>query len=258
MPFVATPDARIYYEREGFGPRLLVISGSGSDMRFHPNALDWPLKADFEVVGYDQRGLGRSDAALPDRQPEMADFAADALALADHLGWDRFRLLGISFGGMVAQEVAIRAGRRIERLALVCTSAGGGGGSSYPLHELYQLEDEARMSRSVALIDTRTATDPKLEALLRAWTSNPQTPSTGMMRQMEARRHHDTWDRLSSLRVPTIVASGRYDGIAPPANGEALANRIKDSKLEIFEGGHAFLNQDPRAFPAVTQFLLDD
>ncbi len=66
----------------------------------------------------------------------MADLAHEALQLADHIGWDTFMVLGVSFGGMVAQELAVTSPERVRRLALVCTSSGGPGGSSYPLHTL--------------------------------------------------------------------------------------------------------------------------
>ena len=75
----------------------------------------------------------------------MADFADDAAALLDAVGWDDCLVLGISFGGMVAQEVAIRHPERVRRLVLACTSAGGEGGASYPLHELVDLSPEERV-----------------------------------------------------------------------------------------------------------------
>ena len=68
---------------------------------------------------------------------------------------------------------------------------------------------------------------------------------------MEARRHHDVWDRLDRIAGPTLVASGRYDGIAPPANGEAIASRVPGAELRLYEGGHAFFGQDPAAFPEI-------
>ena len=77
----------------------------------------------------------------------------------------------------------------------------------------------------------------------------------GAALQLEARRHHDTWDRLGTIGCPTLVCGGRYDGIAPPANSERLASRIPGAELALFEGGHGFLWQDPAAFPRILGFL---
>ena len=186
----------------------------------------------------------------------MADFAADALALADHLSWQRFALIGISFGGMVAQELAIAAPERVTRMVLACTSSGGAGGSSAPLHEVLSLPQAQRAQRLIGLVDARTATDP----LLRAQVSERLAavlvdPDEGARRQLEARRHHDTFERLGQVTVPTLVAAGRHDELAPLANSRALAAAIAGARLEVFEGGHAFLDQDPRAWPAVSAFL---
>ena len=76
-----------------------------------------------------------------------------------------------------------------------------------------------------------------------------------MRRLGEARRHHDTWDRLSGLVIPTMVAAGRYDGIAPLANSEALAARIPGAELAVFDGSHGFFAQDANAWPAMIAFL---
>jgi pimeloyl-ACP methyl ester carboxylesterase len=73
--------------------------------------------------------------------------------------------------------------------------------------------------------------------------------------QLEARSHHDVYDRLGNITCPTFVASGRYDGIAPPANGEAIAARVPNAELHLYEGGHAFFAQDRQAFPDIISFL---
>jgi len=73
--------------------------------------------------------------------------------------------------------------------------------------------------------------------------------------QMEARSHHDVYDRLAKITCPTFVASGRYDGIAPLANGEAIAAQIPGSELHVYEGGHMFVAQDRAAFPEILEFL---
>jgi pimeloyl-ACP methyl ester carboxylesterase len=82
-------------------------------------------------------------------------------------------------------------------------------------------------------------------------------PTPGLLRQLEARRLHDTFDRLPEITATTLVAAGRYDGIAPLANSEAIAARIPGARLEVFEGGHAFFFEDADAWPAIAKFLLE-
>jgi 3-oxoadipate enol-lactonase len=243
--------------RGGEGPTLLVINGTGSDLRNQPNALAWPISDRFDIVTYDHRCLGRSEQYDTDYQPNMADFAEDALALCDQQGIDTSSILGISFGGMVAQEVAIRAGDRISKLILCCTSSGGAGGASYPLHELYA--QGVGLDERVHLWDTRAATDEKVAAQLQRMfagrIAQPDEPPPGLLKQVEARRLHDTFARLGAIAAPTLIAYGRFDGVAPPANSEALAAGIGDATLAPFEGGHMFLWQDPAAWPAIAEFL---
>ena len=182
----------------------------------------------------------------------MADFADDAAALLDALGWDDCLVLGFSFGGMVAQEVAIRHPERVRRLVLACTSAGGAGGASYPLHELIDLGPEERSAQRMELIDTRwdeawRRANPDMVALLsermgsraRARAAPPIRASP----PAEARAAHDTASRLGAITCPTLVCGGRFDGIAPPANSEFLAREIPGARLEI-------VRWRPRLLPA--------
>src|SRR5512144_2870392 len=123
MPMTEANGVRLYIERAGSGPPLLFISGTGGDLRVKPNVFDGPLAKAFDVLAYDQRGLGRSEK--PDRTYTMADYADDAAALMASQGWDRAPVVGVSFGGMVAQELALRHPARVSRLVLACTSPGG-------------------------------------------------------------------------------------------------------------------------------------
>jgi 3-oxoadipate enol-lactonase len=258
MPTAAVPGARLHYERAGTGTPLLQIGGTGGDLRRSPSPLEWPGAERFDQVVYDHRGLGRSVAVDPSAQPSMADFAADALALADHLGWDRFALVGVSFGGMVAQELAITGGSRLTHLVLACTSSGGAGGASEPLHEILALEPATALARMVALVDTRTAEDAALRATLAealAPLTDPAQRPPGLALQLEARRHHDVWSRLREIVTPTLVVAGRFDALASPANARALAGAITGAELELFDGGHVFLRQDPKAWPRISAFL---
>jgi 3-oxoadipate enol-lactonase len=258
MPTASVPGANLHYERAGTGTPLLHIGGTGGDLRRSPSPLEWPGAGRFDQVVYDHRGLGRSVANDPSAQPAMADFAADALALADHLGWHRFAVVGVSFGGMVAQELAIGAGSRVTHLVLACTSSGGAGGASAPLHEILALDPQKALALMVELADTRTNEDAALHATLveaLAPLADPAQRPPGLARQLEARRHHDAWSRLPEIVAPTLVLAGRYDGLAPPANARALAGAIGGAQLELFDGGHAFLTQDPKAWPRVAAFL---
>ena len=268
MPFVELRGLRFYYERGGEGPPLLVFNGTGADLRRKPGMFESPLVGSFEVVCHDQRGLGQS--ARPDVRYTMADYAEDAEALLDHLGWMRCRILGISFGGMVAQEFAIRFADRVDRLVLACTSSGGEGGASYPLHELAELEEEDRVLRTLQIADVRMDSDwmeanPEAVRSLVAYQDSSKQPGVGeenraigARRQLEARSYHDTWDRLGEIRAPTYLCGGRYDGLATPENMENLAARIPESRLEFFEGGHPFLLQDPSSWARIVEFLAGD
>ena len=142
MPFIQTRTLNTYFEMAGSGVPLLVINGTGGDLRKKPTIMDSPLTAGFNVISYDQRGLGQSEK--PANGYTMAAYAEDAAALMDSLELESAHVLGLSFGGMVAQEFALAYPNRLKRLALFCTSPGGAGGISYPLDELEHLDLETR------------------------------------------------------------------------------------------------------------------
>jgi 3-oxoadipate enol-lactonase len=252
----------LYYERSGDGPTLLFFNGSMSTLEQTRMLVD-VYAGRFDVIAHDQRGLGKTE--IPPGPYSMADYAADALALLDDLGVERCRVVGTSFGGMVAQEFAVTAPERVERLALLCTSPGGADASSYPLHELNALPPDERVARSMTLMDSRfdpewLATHDLDRMLVECLSSRVGSPegseaARGESEQMEARKGHDVCDRLGRITCPTLVASGRYDGIAPPPNGEAIASRIPGAEMRVYEGGHAFFAQDPTAFPEILDFL---
>jgi len=265
MPFVTVRDLRMYYEIRGKGPRLLVISGTGGDLRRSPSIFEMQIAQHFEILAYDQRGLGQT--SRPDIPYAMADYADDANALLEAVGWNRCLVMGISFGGMVAQEFVLRHGHRVQRLVLACTSSGGAGGASYPLHKLSHLTVEEYARKIICLSDTRRdttwqAANPAEFQLLLNQTlagllvgSDEPGRQMGARRQLEARTLHNTYKRLSTLTVPVYICGGRYDGIATPANLEAMQKQIPGSQLEMFEGGHLFFIQDPRAFECIVAFL---
>ena len=271
MAHIQAGDLRIWYERAGpaSGPRLLYITGTGADLRKVPNPLGSPLAASFDLLSFDQRGLGRTDK--PHGPYTMAHYAEDANHLLDAVGWPSCSVIGVSFGGMVAQELAIRFPAKVAKLVLCCCSTGGAGGASYPLHELEHLSTEekihARLTRTDTRVnqawiaahpdDYRAMVDKALGDAARDATLYGDEPgrAEGARWQLLARAEHDTWERVARIASPTLVCGGRYDGQAEPHVVEALAKRIPGAELAFFEGGHGFLNQDPAAVARIAAFL---
>jgi 3-oxoadipate enol-lactonase len=261
MPTIHANGIDIYYEQKGSGPRLLYFQGSGQTLAKSGMMLDGYAKV-FDVVAHDQRGLGQTE--IPPGPYEMADYAADATALLDAIGWESCRVVGTSFGGMVAQEFAVTWPERVERLALVCTSPGGEF-ASYPLHTLAELPPDEVKTLGASLLDSRFTPEWLAEhdddrALVDVIAEMQGAPASDEVRrgeelQLDARSRLDVIDRLGRVVCPTFVAAGRYDMIAPPANAEVIAEHVPHSELRLYEGGHIFFLQDPRAIPDVMEFL---
>jgi len=261
VPVDQVNGVELYWERSGSGPRLLYCNGSGTTLQVVRPLLDL-VAAKFDLLAWDYRGLGRS--ATLTGPYTMADLAADAAGLLEIAGWDTCRVLGVSFGGMVAQEFAVTNPDRVERLALACTSAGGGGGSSYPLQKLQGLPPQERPAAELKLADSRwderwLQAHPADRALAERLTAahDQQDPVTAPAyeAQIEARAGHDVWDRLDAITCPALVGYGSYDGIAPAQNSAAIASRIRGAELRGYDGGHLFMFQDPAALPDFEAFL---
>jgi 3-oxoadipate enol-lactonase len=256
-------DIDICWRREGEGPPLLFISGTGGDLRNTPNVFDGPLPKDFDLLAYDQRGLGQT--SKPDEPYSMAAYADDAARLMDHHGWASARVVGVSFGGMVAQELVLRHPAKVERLVLACTSPGGAGGASFPFHEIDHMDRLERARHMIPISDTRrdaawiAANPGTYEQLVAFGDADPFADepghAMGARRQLEARADHDTYDRLGQIACPVMIAAGRHDGIALPETQHRMAERILGARLQFFEGGHLFMLQDRAANPAIIAFL---
>ncbi len=243
----------------------MLISGTNSDTRHKPSVYDAPGTEAFELLNFDNRGMGQSSS--PGIAPTMQAYAEDAAKLLDYIGWEKTCVIGVSFGGMIAQHLALHYPQKISRLVLCCTSSGGNGGSSYPLHELQDLTAQEYAAAMVKLMnithdDTWQAAHPEQAKSVYNlyWqgadaTFNNPVKHAAMKTQFAARAAHDTYDALKKLPIPTLVAGGEYDGVAPPANQQALADIIPNTRLQIFKGGHMFMKEDPKAWPSILDFL---
>ena len=264
MAIISTKDLDIYFERStprANGP-LLFIGGTGGDLRNKPNQLDSPLSEHFEIISYDQRGLGQT--SKPSGSYSMQQYADDAASLLDELHIDTIPVMGVSFGGMVAQEFIKRHPSRVSKLVLACTSSGGDGGSSYPLHELEELNEEEKLDLSIKINDLRI-TDAWIKQNKNLWQSikeqaknrNAFKPQPRyLLKQLLARKDHNTYEDLDNINTPTFLLGGKYDGIAPVLNMEKMHQKIDNSKLEFYEGGHLFLIQDTNAFQDIINWLI--
>lgn len=250
ISFVEVNGVRIRVSVEGAGPPLMFLFGSGSAGTIeNAKPLVDCFTGQFTVACPDQRGLGQSD--VPPGPWSMADYAADAFGLADVLGWDRFSVIGLSFGGMVGLEMACQSDR-VDRMVLWGTSPGGEA-HSYPLHTLDGLPVVERERRFAELMDTRLAgqwgSEPSPEALLvktvldrggSPWAVRDGVSRRGVELQLEARRGHNVLSRLGRIGCPTLIGAGFYDGLAPVVNAEAMHAGIAGSVLRVYDAGHFF------------------
>lgn len=267
MPITRAGDINVYWEEHGpeNATPVFFIGGSGGDLRKKPNVFDGPLTKIARVLSYDQRGLGQTDK--PDAPYSMQQYADDAAALMDACGWTRAHVIGVSFGGMVAQHLAQRHPDKIDKLVMCCTSPGGNGGSSYPLHTVAAMGEEERIRFMAPISDTRSdetwqAENADLFASLIKMQVDAEAPfadehrrGEGALWQLEARKDHDAWDGLATLPHPTLICGGKYDGIATPDTQQRMMDRIPNATLKMYEGGHLFLLQDRAAWTDIMAFL---
>lgn len=253
-------------EREGQGAPLIFLGGTGWDLRQRPNPMDSPLVEDFDVLHFDQRGMGRS--SKPAGPYTMADFAADAVAIMDEVGWQRAHVVGYSFGGMVAQELAIRSPHKVSSLVLGATTPGGAGGSSYPIDAFLGLDPYERAKRGLEIADLNFTPDwqaanaevaeQKVLRRVMRQTQYIDEPGTrdALVAQLEARSAHDAYNRLDRIEAPTLVLAGDADGQAPMEAQQRMADRIPNCELKVLAGSHNFIVENDEAYRLIRDFCL--
>ncbi len=247
MTLIGVGDIELDYERGGSGPPLLAIMGmSGTALSWGEPFLQ-ALRRDHDVIVYDHRGVGASTPLQGDvTTARMADDAAGLLAA---LEIDSADVLGISMGGMVAQQLALNHPERVRTLTLGCTYCGGEG-SSLATPEVAQRLTEAMLSgdRARALrvgwevnVSPEFAADEEAYDTFVALAMRRAVAVPVIMAQMQACIAHDTKDRLGELELPTLVIHGTADQMLPVANGNMIAGLIPGAELEILDGiGHMF------------------
>lgn len=241
---------------------MLLVMGLGM------NATGWwrtiPVLADagLRVLAFDNRGVGRSDRpAGPYTTSEMAD---DAVAVLDAAGVVRAHVYGISLGGMISQEIALRHPDRVERLVLGATTPGGARAISAGEAELAFFRRRGQMPAEEAVwasvpynyaSRTRAEHADRIAEDIRQRLRFPTQPEP-YVAQLAAALGHDAGDRLGDIAAPTLVVHGQEDVMVPPANSRLLAERIPGAELiELAGAAHLYPTDEPSADRQIADFL---
>ena len=262
MPSARVNGVNLAYELHGTGDPLVLIHGAQSDRSIFANLLP-DFIDQFRVLLFDQRGSGQSEK--PDIAYTMGMIADDTAALMEHVGFSSAQVYGVSMGGMIAQELAIRHGAAVRSLVLGCTTPGGPHAVSLEGEALRSSHSTAALSaaeRGRALAETAFTQGyierhPELiPALIEARKKQPLDP-IGFAHRMRAAYAHDTFDRLSRISCPTLVITGKDDALIAWQNSQLLADHIAAAELVVLEpAGHAFWVEQPtRSRQAIRTFL---
>ena len=270
----------MYYEAKGKGFPLLMITGVYENLGCWDPRLIEALSGKFRLVLFDNRGAGRTDVS--DREYSMKLLADDAVGLLSALRIPRAHVLGLSMGGMVAQELAINHPEKVSRLVLCSTASKWN-----PNREESQIESawdrNASLEKLVELYlsfpfvrDYPIDVIRKNPMVTQAWTAafvreNPDFVNSylqrlnehpvsdlGASRQFAAVKRHNTQGRLRRIRAPTLVVHGRHDFMIPPENGKCLAEGMSNARLVVLEkSAHCLAEEMDEVAKLVTEFLLE-
>ena len=259
MPKARVRDVNLNYDMRGNGDPLVMIMGLGaSSAAWDPRLLE-ELARSFTVVTFDNRGTGQSDK--PDIPYSIEMFADDTAGLMDALGIARAHIFGVSMGGMIAQEFALRHAARVRTLTLGCTTAGGAHSVPPPPESLAILtaprqgvapEEIIRRGWPLGYTPEYLRNHRhELEAAIPRLLEHP-TPPYAFQRQLEATYTLKTWERLPEIKAPTLVVTGAKDVLIPARNSELLAERIPGAQLYLIaDAGHAFTTEAREEFVGV-------
>jgi len=242
------------FRAEGAGPPLVLLHGLQIGQELF-DELRVYLEASFTVISYDQRDRG--DTQFEPTAYTTDDLADDLAALIEALGFSRAHVLGTSFGGMVAQALALRHPSLVDGLVLGATSQAPFrteriGGPVAELLVALENGDEERAQALLARIAPAAARD-------RTERGAPVQPdhNNGLMRRFAATRAFDTRGRLGAISAETLVVHGRDDAMVPVVDALSMMSEIPDADaLVLAKCGHTWENERPaRAASAIVAFL---
>ena len=265
MPKVKVNDIQIYYEVHGEGFPLIMIAGLGANVDWWDPRWIQAFSEAFKTVAFDNRGAGRTD--ISDKEYSIRLFADDTAGLMDALGISRAHALGISMGGMIAEELVLNYAEKVEKLVLCSTSCGGAKSVPLSLEVLGTLttdrsalspEEIARMMIPLLVTEDFIKNNPELAELAIQQMITAPISNEAYMRQLNATIGFDTYDRLSEIKAPTLILQGRGDILIPPENASILDKAIPNAKLVYFENSaHGLLEETETVLRTVLEFLSE-
>lgn len=245
MPYADLDGRRLHYVRRGAGAPLLLVQGMAGHHRLWGEDFLARLERHFDVVAFDHRGIGASSRA--DEPFTIADLADDAAGVSDAVGWADAHVLGISLGGMVAQELVLRHPDRVRTVTIGCSWAGGPDAvlstTAADLMAAVASRDPEQVLRAgfAANLSDRYAADPAHFETYRELAMAVKVPGPVVGMQFIAAGAHDASARLPAVTTPTLVLHGTEDRMLAVGNGEHIARLVPGARLELFEGvGHLF------------------
>ena len=262
LTFVLVDGHLLRVSIRGEGPPLLLVMGLGGNIEMWDRLERALNRHGIQTIAYDASGTGHSPTRLvPQRMPGLARQAAHLL---DALGHPHADVLGVSFGGAVAQELALGNPHRVRRLVLASTGCGLGGVPGNPLALSllatplrYYSPAFLRLAAGVLYGPTVTPREDLLREQISARRARPPTV-WGYTSQLVAGAGWTSWPWLSRIGAPTLVLAGDRDPIVPPRNARLLARRIPAAQLELVPGaGHLLLLDQPDHCAAVIADFLD-
>jgi pimeloyl-ACP methyl ester carboxylesterase len=262
MPRVRVGDIEMHYVEVGQGEPLVLIMGFGGDH------LSWGFQVSalaerYRVIAFDNRGVGQTDA--PDHPYTMRMLADDTCGLLDALRIERAHVIGVSMGGMIAQELALTHPARVRSLHLGCSLARPDAYMRALVAGWREIRVRLDREMSLRVIGSwlfapQTYEDrPELvEMIVQGALTHPHPQSlTGFLRQGDAILSHDTLDRLGAIRCPTLVSVADADILVPPRFSHQLASRIPGATLHTLKGaGHVYFWERPDEFNTLSLNFL--
>ena len=263
MPTARVGDINIEYYVEGSGAPLMMIMGFGGQASWWSERFLELLRPHFQIIRFSNRGTGQTDK--PQVQYSVRMMADDAAGLLGELGIGKAHVLGISMGGMIAQELVLDYPERVRGLVLGCTTPGWSQGVP-PSQETtallmptpgVSLEEQFRKAWPAIVTPELVEREREfLEEMLRIGLENV-TPMDTMMRQAAAIQAFDAYERLPQIQAPTFIIHGDKDQLMPPQNADILRERVPGSTLRTVSGAaHMFFWEKPgESAEAIVEFL---